>query len=563
MGRRRPNERGLATLLFTDIVGSSEVAVELGDRRWRHLQARHHAEVRKQLKRHGGREVDTAGDGFFATFGSPAAGVRCAFAIVRGVRELGLDIRAGLHIGEAELAGEKVGGIAVTTAQRVESAAEPGQVLATDTIVHLVAGSGFQFTDLGSRELKGVPGRWELFSLDAADGDSIGSPLDPTQAAEYRLRASAVEEATPVRRRIVWRGVTVAAVVLTVAVILVSRRQPNEQPRTPDTGPAVSQTLAVLSADSGEVLERPSGVVYAVVAGLKGTSGPIVLTAPAGAAHQAFAWIISNVPFGNQQRLQQLDQASGAVIDTSPLSTCFLPPGCLAESGGKVWFLVHPHDDPVAEGALAQSIDPTTSERAKPSLVSRDVSLGNPRGDVRGMASGDGALWIGDTFNGKVYRLDLRTKRVKQYSVGGSVDDLAFGGGYVWVIDGTTGMLTRVTPGDGRTTRRSLNTAGDLNSIATGGGKVWITDDTLDTVWRVSTDLNEVTSIPVGSRPDDVVYANGNVWVANYGDGSVSKVDPGLAQELMRYQVGIHPRALAAANGKLWVVGDVFGLANS
>jgi streptogramin lyase len=131
-----------------------------------------------------------------------------------------------------------------------------------------------------------------------------------------------------------------------------------------------------------------------------------------------------------------------------------------------------------------------------------------------------------------------------------------------WVIDGTTGMLTRVAPGDGRTTRRSLNTAGDLSSVATGGGYAWITDDTLDVVWRVSQDLH-VTSIPVGARPDDVVYANGNVWVANYDDGSVSKVDPGLAQELMRYPVGIRPRALAAANGKVRVVGDVFGLANS
>lgn len=559
---RRQDRRGLTTLLFTDIVGSSDVAVELGDRRWRSLQARHHAEVRRQLKRHGGHEVDTAGDGFFATFASPAAGVRGAFAIVREVRELGLEVRAGLHIGEAELTGEKVGGIAVTTAQRVESAAGPGQVFATDTIVHLVAGSGLEFTDLGSRELKGVPGRWELFSLDAVDGESIGSPLDSKQAAEYRLHASPVEQVSD-RKRIAWRAAIVAVVVLTVAVILVSRRQPNDPSRTPDTGPAVTQTLAVLSADSGEVLERPSDVVYAVVSGLKGTSGPIVLTAPAGAAHQAFAWIISNVPFGNQQRLQQLDQASGEVLDTVRLSTCFLPPGCLAESGGKVWFLVHPHDDPVAEGALAQSIDPRTGERAKPSLISRDISLGNPRGDVRGMASGDGALWIGDTFNGKVYRFDLRTRRVKPYSVGGSIDDLAFGGGYVWVIDGTTGMLTRVAPRDGQTTRRSLNTAGDLSSIATGGGKVWITDNTLDIVWRVSTDLNEVTSIPVGARPDDVAYADGNVWVANYGDGSVSKVDPGLAQELMRYPVGIHPRALAAANGKLWVVGDVFGLANS
>jgi class 3 adenylate cyclase len=559
--RRRGDERGLVTLLFTDIVGSSDVASELGDQRWHRLQARHHAVVRKQLKRYEGHEVDTAGDGFFITFSSPARGVRCAFAIVQEVRELGLDVRAGLHIGEAQLTGEKVGGIAVTTAARVSAAAGPGQVVATDTIVHLVAGSGLEFTDLGSRELKGVPGRWELFSLDAVDGESVGPPLDPKQAAEQRLLVSPVA-AVPARKRIAWWAGVAALVVLTVAVILVSRRQPNEQPRTPDTVPAVSQTLAVLSADSGDVLERLDAA-YAVVAGLKGTSGPIVLTAPAGAAHQAFAWIISNVPFGNQQRLQQLDQASGAVIDTSPLSTCFLPPGCLAESGGKVWFLVHPHGDPVAEGALAQSIDPTTSERAKPSPISRDISLGNPRGDVRGMASGDGALWIGDTFNGKVYRLDLRTRHVKPYSVGGSIDDLAFGGGYLWVIDGTTGMLTRVAPGEGRTTRRSLNTAGDLSSIATGGGYVWITDDTLGVVWRVRTDLSDVRSIPVGARPDDVAYADGNVWVANYGDGSVSKVDPGLAQELMRYPVGIHPRALAAANGKVWVVGDVFGLANS
>src|SRR4029077_1718391 len=111
---RRHRERGLVTLLFTDIVGSSEIAVELGDHRWRALQSRHHEVVRRQLKRHGGKEVDTAGDGFFATFDTPASGVRCASAIVSEMRELGLDIRAGLHIGEVELTGEKVSGIAVT-----------------------------------------------------------------------------------------------------------------------------------------------------------------------------------------------------------------------------------------------------------------------------------------------------------------------------------------------------------------------------------------------------------------------------------------------------------------
>jgi len=194
MVRRRQDQRGLTTLLFTDIVGSSEVATELGDRRWKTLQARHHAEVRKHLKRYGGREVDTAGDGFFATFGSPESGVRCAFAIVQGVRELGLDVRAGLHIGVAELSGEKVSGIAVTTAARVSALAGPAQVLATDTIVHMVAGSGCEFTDLGSRELRSVPGHWELSSLDAVDDEPIGPPLEAQQATEYRDRASPVAE---------------------------------------------------------------------------------------------------------------------------------------------------------------------------------------------------------------------------------------------------------------------------------------------------------------------------------------------------------------------------------
>ena len=134
MLRRRGDDRGLVTLLFTDIVGSSDVASELGDERWHRLQARHHDVVRKQFKRFGGHEVDTAGDGFFITFSSPTRGVRCASAIVREVRELGLDVRAGVHIGEAQLTGEKVGGIAVTIASRVGALAGAGEVLVTATI---------------------------------------------------------------------------------------------------------------------------------------------------------------------------------------------------------------------------------------------------------------------------------------------------------------------------------------------------------------------------------------------------------------------------------------------
>ena len=166
-GVREPAEpeRVLATVLFTDIVGSTERAHELGDRRWRDLVERHHELVRRDLARFRGREIDTAGDGFLATFDGPARAIRSAKAIVESVRTLGLEIRAGLHTGEVELAGDAVRGIAVHTGARVASAAGPGEVLVSQTVKDLVAGAGIDFEDRGARELKGVPGEWRLYAV--------------------------------------------------------------------------------------------------------------------------------------------------------------------------------------------------------------------------------------------------------------------------------------------------------------------------------------------------------------------------------------------------------------
>jgi class 3 adenylate cyclase len=157
-------DRVLATVLFTDIVDSTKRAVELGDRRWRQLLNTHDAAVRRELERFRGREVDTAGDGFFATFDGPARAVRCAISIGDAVRELGLDLRAGIHTGECELDGPKVRGIAVHTGARVASLAAPGEVLVSRTVKDLVAGSGLDFVDRGVHELKGVPGEWRLYA---------------------------------------------------------------------------------------------------------------------------------------------------------------------------------------------------------------------------------------------------------------------------------------------------------------------------------------------------------------------------------------------------------------
>jgi len=158
-------DRVLATVLFTDIVGSTERAIELGDAGWRELLETHHALVRRQLARFRGREIDTAGDGFFASFDGPARAIRCACSIADGVRELGLDVRAGLHAGECELVDGKVGGIAVHIGARVAANAKAGEVVVSGTVKDLVAGSGIPFEDRGAVELKGIPGEWRLFSV--------------------------------------------------------------------------------------------------------------------------------------------------------------------------------------------------------------------------------------------------------------------------------------------------------------------------------------------------------------------------------------------------------------
>ena len=164
----RPLDRVLATVMFTDIVDSTRRAAEAGDRSWRDLIERHDDLTRRQLERFRGREVKTLGDGFLATFDGPARGIECAAAIRDGVRRLGLEVRAGLHTGECELAGSDVRGMAVNIGARIGSLAQPSEVLVSSTVKDLVVGADLEFTDRGEHELKGVPGTWHLFSAGAS-----------------------------------------------------------------------------------------------------------------------------------------------------------------------------------------------------------------------------------------------------------------------------------------------------------------------------------------------------------------------------------------------------------
>jgi len=166
-GARRAAEpsRALATVLFTDIVGSTERAATLGDERWRALLESHNELVRRQLTAFSGREVQTLGDGFLATFDGPGRAIRCASAICEDVGSLGIDVRAGVHCGECEVIGADIGGMVVHIGARVVARAAPGEVLVSSTVRDLVVGSGIEFADRGTHELKGVPGRWPLFAL--------------------------------------------------------------------------------------------------------------------------------------------------------------------------------------------------------------------------------------------------------------------------------------------------------------------------------------------------------------------------------------------------------------
>jgi pimeloyl-ACP methyl ester carboxylesterase len=159
-------DRVLATVLFTDIVGSSEKAATLGDRRWRDLLGSHHATIRRNLARFRGHEVKTTGDGFLATFDGPARGVRCASAIAEEIAPLGIEVRAGLHTGECEMIGDDVGGIAVHIGARVAALAGASEVLVSSTVKDLVAGSGLRFADRGTKALKGIPGEWRIFAAE-------------------------------------------------------------------------------------------------------------------------------------------------------------------------------------------------------------------------------------------------------------------------------------------------------------------------------------------------------------------------------------------------------------
>ena len=377
------SERRLLTVLFTDIVGSTDLAVEMGDVRWRELIARHHGLVRGELKRFGGREIDTAGDGFFATFDRPAQAIRCAAAVVQAVRQLGIEVRAGLHLGEVEVAGKNVGGVAVHTGARVLAAADPGEVLVTATLRELVSGSGLEFTDRGQHTLKGVPGTWHLYGLEAVDGHPLEPATDAPTAAERR---AAIAAPTLLRRSRVPAAIAATALVLLLVVVVLMLRPSGVERRAGGRGweePPLNSVVQV-DPESRTILHVTPNVVART-----GGGNPKLVVGEGG------VWIHSSF-------LVHIDPGTGTLVDRLVVETTGNP---ASDRGVEVGYrAVWVGGNRKGHDALLFRWDPATDERLADLRVPSTIEPDD-------LALGFGAVWI--TFSdGQLVKLDPDTRDV-------------------------------------------------------------------------------------------------------------------------------------------------------
>ena len=509
MPRRGDEARSLATVLFTDIVGSTELASELGDERWKQVLETHHGVVRKTLKRYGGREVDTAGDGFFATFDKPAEAIRCAADIIDQLRAIGIRIRAGVHIGEVEQMGPKVGGIAVHIGARVASKAGDSEILVSSTVRDLVAGSDIRFADRGVFDLKGVPGEFHLYSID--------HELSADAPAKPQIEAPAAKAAR--RRTLPLSWVAAGAVVLVVAIVLVVLL----------AGGGASNVVAVPGADTVSRID-------AKTARFAGTttigSGPGALTAGGGAI-----WAL-NV---SDQTLARID----ASVKLASARAVGGPPSGIAYGAGSVWVTAQFGLTSGAPGSLLR-FDPGTPGLSKP-----PIPVGNGAGAV---AFGEGGVWITNAVNDTVLRVDPAVDAVVQtIRVGNGPQDVTIGAGAVWVANTLDNSVWKIDPKNGSVLAK-INIASPPTSLAVAAGTLWVASDSANTVTRVDASTGTVVATIAGAgQPVDIVAGTAGVWVAADSEHAVLKIDPSTNKVVKRLPVHGSPAGLVIVGDEVWV----------
>ena len=476
--------RRLATVVFIDIVGSTTLATDLGDARWRELLTRFRKVVRAELKRHGGTEQDTSGDGFFATFDQPAQALRAAASIVAAVQELGLDVRVGIHTGECEEIDGRLGGIAVHVGARVMALAGPAEAWVTATVADLVAGSGVSLEDRGSHELKGVEGARHVFALTAVE-TALPRPLSPEDAA---ARLALVVPPSKGRR---YRTALLAAAAIVAAAVAV----PLLAFRSGGTAAAAPVSLVRLDAS----VQRVDGVVRG---------------RPLGIGRWANLWSVDGTLWQyvgqRNARLVGRNLSTGEVRQTLSLPADFCV--CRVAFGfGSVW-LLEPGFVLSAGTPLAtiSRIDELSGRRLTKIVVHGDASSGT-------IATGNGSVWVLES-NGKLLRIDPVTNRVARSYETKAIETrtLVPVAGYEWICECIFNTVLRFDGRTGRSKTFKIPEQAYLAGVETLSGEtLWLLDPQSATLTSMDP-VSGKTAAPLGlsGQPRQAVVAFGAVWAA-------------------------------------------------
>jgi len=517
------------TVLFLDIVGSTALAHELGDARWRVVLTSFRAAVRPELKRYGGREQGTEGDSFFATFTEPVQALRAAAAITAAVQDVGLDVRSGVHTGEVEELDDGLGGIAVHIGARVTALAGPAEVMVTSTVKELVAGSGAVFDDAGEHELKGVEGLWHTHLLRSIDV-VVPPPLTREVSAE-RIASLA----PPRRRRRIYLAVA-AAVLVAAAVIggIFAMRGSSKpaapialvrlDPRTGDVVQTVrDDTLgcpcgANLFAVNGTLWERGGRQGNLIVVRDMAT-GKVqrVTAAPRGSIDGAVGfgsiWLLRkvlNFKTGvSTDVVQRLDELSGRVVATIRLATPInsgsgFESGTVAIGNGAVWVL--------QGDAVLVRIDPATNKltgRFASGAVETQILL--PTG---------GYEWICECLFHQVLRYDARTQTGKTFKFTQEpwhlVEIKTAKGSTLWLMDEQGATLTQIDPKTGKP-KQPLGLNGSPTEATQLGDSIWVAAGTVVDRIRLKDHKRTSVPLPAGMRATGIAAdgATGRLWVNN------------------------------------------------
>jgi class 3 adenylate cyclase len=519
--QRRSGGRGLGAVLFTDIVGSTAIAAEMGNTRWGELVSRHHRLIRREIRRFGGREQDTAGDGFFVAFERPVDAIRCAVGAANAVRELGIEIRAGVSFGQLEMVEGKAGGLIVNTAARVMSVAGAGEVLVPAATRDLLPGAGISFSDHGAHRLKGIEGETRLFAVNDVDGVDLEEPLVAEEAAERRR---AIVPATGRRAGLVAGAIAAAVVVAVVGIWALAR----DDATGPGEEATASRFVVEFEASTGEERQRiPYPRPGRPEVSRFGTSM---------VAGQGGVWIED--PTAYAPTVLSVDPRHGEIRPVVVRKSLGVFTLSLATGFDAVW---------VSSDQLMKIIPVTHDVR-----VTLPIAL--PVGGSGGTSlTVDGKqLWIGTT-EGLLLRVDPSGEVTGQRRVTDGINFVVASAEGVWVVDQFAGAVVRIDPVSLRRVAEPF--AGNVDAIAVLGDHVWVLDFGTGLLTRLSVlDDRPVGQVSVPTRATGLAAGLGAVWVS-HADGTVTKVDPVTlrASRFARIEGSIRAIAVDAARKTIWI----------